>query len=216
MKSVLIIGMGHMGRHLAAKLQTLGNEVMIVDKNPDVITALSDRFTDSNICDCTNESIIEALGVDNFDICFVTIGEDFQASLVITSLLKQYGAHMIVSKAKQKIQADLLRKIGADEIVWPEKEIAEKLAVRYNADNIFDYIPLTAEYSIYELPVPAAWVGQSLTELNVRRKHQVTIIAVKHDTALNPNVGPDYRFMQGDHVILIGQSDRVFRLANKG
>lgn len=216
MKSVLIIGMGHMGRHLASKLQALGNEVMIVDKNPDVITALSDRFTDSNICDCTNESIIEALGVDNFDICFVTIGEDFQASLVVTSLLKQYGARMIVSKAKQKIQADLLRKIGADEIVWPEKEIAEKLAVRYNADNIFDYIPLTAEYSIYELPVPAAWVGQSLTELNVRRKHQVTIIAVKHDTALDPNVGPDYRFMQGDHVILIGQSDRVFRLANKG
>lgn len=216
MKSVLIIGMGHMGRHLASKLQTLGNEVMIVDKNPDVITALSDRFTDSNICDCTNESIIEALGVDNFDICFVTIGEDFQASLVVTSLLKQYGARMIVSKAKQKIQADLLRKIGADEIVWPEKEIAEKLAVRYNADNIFDYIPLTAEYSIYELPVPAAWVGQSLTELNVRRKYQVTIIAVKHDTALDPNVGPDYRFVQGDHVILIGQSDRVFRLANKG
>ena len=216
MKSVLIIGMGHMGRHLASKLQALGNEVMIVDKNPDVITALSDRFTDSNICDCTNESIIEALGVDNFDICFVTIGEDFQASLVVTSLLKQYGARMIVSKAKQKIQADLLRKIGADEIVWPEKEIAEKLAVRYNADNIFDYIPLTAEYSIYELPVPAAWVGQSLTELNVRRKYQVTIIAVKHDTALDPNGGPDYRFVQGDHVILIGQSDRVFRLANKG
>ena len=216
MKSVLIIGMGHMGRHLASKLQALGNEVMIVDKNPDVITALSDRFTDSNICDCTNESIIEALGVDNFDICFVTIGEDFQASLVVTSLLKQYGARMIVSKAKQKIQADLLRKIGADEIVWPEKEIAEKLAVRYNADNIFDYIPLTAEYSIYELPVPAAWGGQSLTELNVRRKYQVTIIAVKHDTALDPNVGPDYRFVQGDHVILIGQSDRVFRLANKG
>lgn len=216
MKSVLIIGMGHMGRHLASKLQALGNEVMIVDKNPDVITALSDRFTDSNICDCTNESIIEALGVDNFDICFVTIGEDFQASLVVTSLLKQYGARMIVSKAKQKIQADLLRKIGADEIVWPEKEIAEKLAVRYNADNIFDYIPLTAEYSIYELPVPAAWVGQSLTELNVRRKYQVTIIAVKHDTALDPNVGPDYRFVQGDHVILVGQSDRVFRLANKG
>ena len=216
MKSVLIIGMGHMGRHLARTLQALGNEVMIVDKNPDVITALSDRFTDSNICDCTNESIIEALGVDNFDICFVTIGEDFQASLVGTSLLKQYGARMIVSKAKQKIQADLLRKIGADEIVWPEKEIAEKLAVRYNANNIFDYIPLTAEYSIYELPVPAAWVGQSLTELNVRRKYQVTIIAVKHDTALDPNVGPDYRFVQGDHVILIGQSDRVFRLANKG
>ena len=149
MKSVLIIGMGRTGRHLASKMQELGNDVMIVDKNPAIIEALSGRFTDSNICDCTNDAIIKALGVDNFDICFVTIGEDFQASLVVTSLLKQFGARMIVSKAKQDIQADLLRKIGADEIVCPEREISEKLAVRYNADNIFDFIPLTADYSIY-------------------------------------------------------------------
>ena len=163
MKSVLIIGMGRTGRHLASKMQALGNDVMIVDKNPAIIEALSGRFTDSNICDCTNDTIIKALGVDNFDICFVTIGEDFQASLVVTSLLKQFGARMIVSKAKQDIQADLLRKIGADEIVCPEREIAEKLAVRYNADNIFDFIPLTADYSIYELPIQAAWIGQTLS-----------------------------------------------------
>ena len=104
MKSVLIIGMGRTGRHLASKMQALGNDVMIVDKNPAIIEALSGRFTDSNICDCTNDTIIKALGVDNFDICFVTIGEDFQASLVVTSLLKQFGARMIVSKAKQDIQ----------------------------------------------------------------------------------------------------------------
>ena len=106
---------------------------------------------------------------------------------------------MIVSKAKQDIQADLLRKIGADEIVCPEREIAEKLAVRYNADNIFDFIPLTADYSIYELPIQAAWIGQTLSGLNVRRKYQINIIAVKHDNEINPNVGPDYRFREGDH-----------------
>lgn len=215
MKSVLIIGMGRMGRHLAHKLQALGNEVMIVDKDPDIIEALSDRFTDSNICDCTNEAVIETLGVDNFDICFVTIGEDFQASLVITSLLKQHGARMIVSKAKQDIQADLLRKIGADEVVRPEREIAEKLAVRYNSDNILDYIPLTAEYSLYELPVPSTWAGQTLAELNIRRKYQVNIIAVKRGELLDPNVGPDYRFSTSDHIILVGKSDAVFKLAAK-
>ncbi len=215
MKSVLIIGMGRMGRHLAHKLQALGNEVMIVDKDPDIIEALSDRFTDSNICDCTNEAVIETLGVDNFDICFVTIGEDFQASLVITSLLKQHGARMIVSKAKQDIQADLLRKIGADEVVRPEREIAEKLAVRYNSDNILDYIPLTAEYSLYELPVPGTWAGQTLAELNIRRKYQVNIIAVKRGELLDPNVGPDYRFSTSDHIILVGKSDAVFKLAAK-
>ena len=215
MKSVLIIGMGRMGRHLAHKLQALGNEVMIVDKDPDIIEALSDRFTDSNICDCTNEAVIETLGVDNFDICFVTIGEDFQASLVITSLLKQHGARMIVSKAKQDIQADLLRQIGADEVVRPEREIAEKLAVRYNSDNILDYIPLTAEYSLYELPVPGTWAGQTLAELNIRRKYQVNIIAVKRGELLDPNVGPDYRFSTSDHIILVGKSDAVFKLAAK-
>ena len=215
MKSLLIIGMGRMGRHLAHKLQALGNEVMIVDKDPDIIEALSDRFTDSNICDCTNEAVIETLGVDNFDICFVTIGEDFQASLVITSLLKQHGARMIVSKAKQDIQADLLRKIGADEVVRPEREIAEKLAVRYNSDNILDYIPLTAEYSLYELPVPGTWAGQTLAELNIRRKYQVNIIAVKRGELLDPNVGPDYRFSTSDHIILVGKSDAVFKLAAK-
>ena len=178
MKSVLIIGMGRTGRHLASKMQELGNDVMIVDKNPAIIEALSGRFTDSNICDCTNDAIIKALGVDNFDICFVTIGEDFQASLVVTSLLKQFGA-------------------------------------RNNADNIFDFIPLTADYSIYELPIQAAWIGQTLSGLNVRRKYQINIIAVKHDNEINPNVGPDYRFREGDHIILIGRSNEVFKLAAK-
>ncbi len=215
MKSVLIIGMGRTGRHLANKLQELGNEVMIVDKDPDLIESFSDRFTDASVCDCTNTAIIEALGVDNFDICFVTIGEDFQSSLVVTSLLKQHGARLIVSCAKQDIQADLLKKIGADEIVRPEREIAEKLAVRYSADNVFDFIPLTAEYSIYELPVPAAWVGRTLVELNVRRKYQVNIIAVKHGAGLDPNVAPDYCFRATDHIVLIGKSDEVFKLAAK-
>lgn len=196
-------------------MQELGNDVMIVDKNPAIIEALSGRFTDSNICDCTNDAIIKALGVDNFDICFVTIGEDFQASLVVTSLLKQFGARMIVSKAKQDIQADLLAQDRADEIVCPEREISEKLAVRYNADNIFDFIPLTADYSIYELPIQAAWIGQTLSGLNVRRKYQINIIAVKHDNEINPNVGPDYRFREGDHIILIGPLQRGLQAGRK-
>ena len=152
MKSVLIIGMGRMGRHLAKKMYQLGNDVMIVDKNAEMIESLSDRFTDSNICDCTNESVITSLGVDNFDVCFVMIGEDFQASLVVTSLLKKHGARRIVAKTNQDIQANLLRTIGADEVIYPEVEIAERLAFRYNADNIFDYIPLTEKDSIYEIP----------------------------------------------------------------
>ena len=215
MKSVLIIGMGRMGRHLAKRMHQLGNDVMIVDNNPAIIEALSDRFTNSSICDCTNESVIDSLGVDNFDICFVTIGEDFQASLVITSLLKKHGARRIVAKTNQDIQAELLRIIGADEIVYPEVDIAEKLAVRYNAKNIFDFVPLTDEYSIYELPILPAWAGHTLIELNIRRKYQINIIAVKKGTSLDANLSADYRFRPDDHIIVIGRSNEVFKLAAK-
>ncbi|MGM9554605.1 MAG: potassium channel family protein [Faecousia sp.] len=215
MKSVLIIGMGRMGRHLAKKMHQLGNDVMIVDNNPAIIEALSDRFTNSSICDCTNESVIDSLGVEDFDICFVTIGEDFQASLVVTSLLKKHGARRIVAKTNQDIQAELLRIIGADEIVYPEVDIAEKLAVRYNANNIFDFVPLTDEYSIYELPILPAWAGHTLLELNIRRKYQINIIAVKNGMNLDANLSADYRFRQDDHIIVIGRSNEVFKLASK-
>ena len=212
MKSVLIIGMGRLGRHLAKKMQQLGNDVMIVDNRPELIDNLSDEFTDSACCDCTNEAVIRSLGVDNFDICFVTIGEDFQSSLVITSHLKKHGARMIVAKTNQDIQAELLKIIGADEVVYPEVDVAEKLAVRYNADNIFDFVPLTAEYSIYELPVQPTWVGKTLIELDVRRKYHVNIIAVKNGSSLNPNLGGDYKFRTDDHIIVIGKSNEVFKL----
>ena len=215
MKSILIIGMGRMGRHLAAKMQSLGNDVMIVDSSKDIIDSISDDFTNASICDCTNEAVIRALGVYNFDICFVTIGEDFQASLIITSLLKKHGAKKIVAKANQDIQAELLRTIGADEIVNAEEELAEYLAFRYNSDNIFDYVPLTDEYSMYELPIPAHWKGKTPVELDIRKKYNINVIAVKNGETMNPNLGPGYHFREGDHILIIGRFDEVVQLTEK-
>lgn len=215
MKSILIIGMGRMGLHLAKKMQGLGNDVMIVDSHREIIDSISDEFTNASICDCTNEAVIRALGVYNFDICFVTIGEDFQASLVITSLLKKHGAKKIVAKANQDIQAELLRTIGADEIVNAEEELAEYLAVRYNSDNIFDYVPLTQEYSMYELPVPSLWQGRTLVELDIRRKYNLNIIAVKNGKTMDPNPGAGYHFREGDHILVVGRFDEVVRISEK-
>lgn len=215
MKSVLIIGMGRMGRHLATKMLELGNEVMVIDKNPEIIEGLSVTYTNESIGDCTNESVIRALGVNNFDICFVSIGDDFQSSLVITSLLKQYGAQLVVAKAKQDIQADLLKKIGADEVVYPEREVAEKLAVRYNSRNVFDFVRLTSEYAIYEIPIRSTWIGCTIIEIDVRRKYQINIIAVKNQNELKPIPGADYRFQEHDHIIVIGKSSDVFKVASK-
>lgn len=212
MKSFLVIGMGRFGVNLARKLMELGNEVMVVDINSSKIEELSPEFTDSFIGDCTHEGVVRALGVENFDICFVSMGENFQSSLMTTSILKSLGAKKVISKANQPIQADLLKKIGADTVVYPEKEMAEKLAVQYSADNIFDYINLTEEYSIYETKILPSWVGKSLIELDIRNKYNINIIAVKQGTELMPAPGASYSFKKDDHIVLIGKVSDISKL----
>ena len=207
--------MGRFGLQFAERMQELGNDVMVVDKDPELIDEIAYEFTDAHIGDCCNEVVLTSLGIDNFDICFVTIGEDFQASLEITSMLKEHGAAHVVSKARTSRQAKLLSKIGADEVVYPEREIAEKLAIRYNADNIFDYIQLTSEYSIYEIPCCSKWVNKSVAEINVRYKYNVNIIAVKRDNALQITPGADYVFKEADHLVVIGKASDVFKLGGK-
>ncbi len=216
MKNVLIIGMGRFGRHLANKMAELGNEVMIVDSSSEIITELADTFPDAQIGDCTNEGVLRSLGVTNFDLCFVTIGEDFQSSLVITSLLKKLGAKCVIAKARYAIQEEILIKIGADEVVFPEREMAEKLAVRYNVGNIFDYIPLSGEYSIYEIAIPDGWKGNTILSLDLRKKYGINIIAVKYfDGTVKIMPPADYEFRTGDRVTVIGRADDVFKITGK-
>ena len=151
MKSILIIGLGRFGRHLCRKFMSLNNEVMIVDRDEAAVTALADEVTSAQIADCTDENALRALGVKNFDLCFVCIGSDFASSLLITSMLKDMGAARVVAKASQDIHAKLLLRNGADEVVYPERDSAERMATRLSAQNVFDYIELTDEYSIYEI-----------------------------------------------------------------
>ena len=214
-KSILVIGMSRFGRHLAKRLTELGNDVMIVDKNEEIINKHGSAFTDALCGDCTNEDVIKALGVKSFDICFVAIGDDFQSSLVITALLKEHGAKFIATKAKQDIQEDLLKRIGADEVVYPDKEMAEKVARKYNAKNVFDYIELTDEYSVYEIAIIPEWEGKSINELNIRQKYKINIIAIKAGTYLNPIPGADYIFRSDDHIIVIGKSSDVVKVAKR-
>ena len=215
MKSILVIGMGRLGRHFATKMLALGNDVMIVDKDDSTIEQFSSIFTDSQIGDCRQEGVLRALGINNFDLCFVAIGEDFQASLEITSMLKDLGANYIVSKAREDRQAKFLKLVGANEVVYPEKEIAEKLAMRYNANNIFDYIKLTSEYSIYEIPVVPSWIGRSINSLNIRQKYEVNVIGIKQENILKPLPTPEYIVQPSDHLVVIGKSKDVFALTQK-
>lgn len=211
-KSILVIGMGRLGRHLAMRMQELGNSVMVVDMKEKLEQDISFIFEDYMIGDCTNENVLAALGVGNFDICFVTIGENFEASIIITSLLKNFGAKYIVTKASRDIQTEVLKKIGANDVVYPERELAEKLAVRYNANNIFDFFELTGDFSIFEIAVPSNWVGKDIGRLDVRRKYHVNILVVKNGTDLQPMPGTDYKFRHGDTIVLMGKEEDVFRL----
>ncbi len=215
MKSLLIIGMGRFGRHLATKLNELGNDVMIIDKNEDIINSLASNFTDAFVGDCTNPAVIKSLGINNFDICFVTIGDNFQSSLEITSLLKEFGAKYIVSKATVDMQAKFLKQIGADEVVYPEHDMAIRLAIKFNANNVFDYIPIGEDYAIYEIPILEEWINKSIIEIDVRKKYNINIVAVKKSEKFLSSPSPSYIFEENDHIVVIAKSDDINALTKK-
>ena len=215
MQSILIIGLGRFGRHLCRKFMNLKNEVMIVDRDEATVTALADEATDAQIADCTDEAALRALGVHNFDLCFVCIGSDFASCLLITSMLKELGAKRVVAKASQDVHARLLLRNGADDVAYPERDSAERWAVRLSARSVFDYIELTDDYAIYEIPVPRYWIGRTIRELDVRNSHRLNILAVKRAGELSPMPGADYRFSGEEHVLALASQEDARRLLRR-
>ena len=202
MKTVLIIGMGRFGQHLCRKMLKLNNEVMIVDRNEEAMEDLLPLVTNAKIGDCTNEEVLHSLGIGNFDLCFVCIGTNFQSSLEITSLLKEAGAKYVISKATRDIQAKFLLRNGADAVVYPEKDIAERIAVRYSADNVFDYIELDEEYSIYEIPPLREWIGKTIGEVDFRARLNSSIIGTKLNGITSFLPGADHVFRADEHLMV--------------
>jgi len=214
-KSILIIGLGRLGTHLAEKMQDLGHDVMVLDNREDRIAPLASRFADARIAEYTREDVLAALDIPSFDICFVTVGESLEASMLATIYLKKLGAKYVASRARDEVQCELLKKIGADEIIYADGETADKLAIRHNGNNIFDYVALSDGYAIFEVPIIKAWEGKSILELDVRKKYKINIIAIKRDGRLNPAPMPDYVFAGDDHIFVIGRSQDVFKLSAK-
>lgn len=204
MKTVLIIGLGRFGRRLATRMAELGNEVMIVDQNAEIVEKLLPYVTDGKIGDCTDEEVLRSLGVNNFDICFVCTGNSFQSSLEITDQLKTLGAKRIISKADRDIQAKFLLKNGADEVVYPNRDIADKVAVRCSMNNVFDYVELSQGYSIYEIPPLTKWIGKSIKDLDIRQKYKISVISTKEEGSLNMLPGPDHIISGSEHLVVIG------------
>ncbi len=209
MKSILIIGMGRFGQHLAANFLEHDHDVMIVDEDEEKLADMVPYATSTRIGDCTNEEVLKSIGVRNFDVVFICIGTNFQSSLEITSLVKELGAKRVVSKATRDIQAKFLLRNGADEVIYPDKDIAEKWAERYSLDNLFDYIDLPGAFGIYEVPPLKEWVGKSIRESDIAAKHKISILGIKkkHEEEMSVMPSADYIIRENDHLMVMAGNE---------
>lgn len=204
MKTVLLIGLGRFGKNIAQKLHELNHEVMAIDKQEERVEDVMPYVTNAQIGDSMNEAFLRSLGVGNYDVCIVAIGNDFQSSLETTSLLKELGAKMVVSRAARDIHAKFLLRNGADEIVYPEKQLASWTAIRYTSDHIFDYIELDKDYAIFEIALPEEWIGRTVGEIHIRQKYNINIMAVKRNGKMELTITPDTCFQEGEALLVLG------------
>lgn len=205
MKSVLLIGLGRFGRGVAEKLNELHHQVLAVDKNEERVNEILPLVTDAQIGDATSETFLRSLGVDNFDVCIVTIGEDFQSSLETTSLLKELGAKKVVSRASREVHKKFLLRNGADDVVYPEGQLAAWTAIRHTTEHVLDYIALDSEYAIYDLSVPAEWHGKTVGGLDIRRKYNLNILAVRGDGQPSMVVTGDTMLQENQTILVLGK-----------
>ncbi|MBQ5995451.1 MAG: TrkA family potassium uptake protein [Clostridia bacterium] len=205
MKSFLLIGVNRFGSMLAKDLHDQGHEIMAIDRNEERINNILPLVTDALIGDSTNEAFLRTLGVDNYDVCIVTIREDFQSSLETTSLLKELGAKFVVSRANRNVQEKFLLRNGADEVINPDRQIAEWAAIRYASSHILDYIRLDDDCAIFEVPVPKEWAGKSIGQIDIRKKYGITIMAVRENRHTNLSVTPDTVLDSSKTLLVLGE-----------
>lgn len=204
MKTVLLIGLGRFGRHIAMKLNELNHQVMAVDENEERVNSALPFVTNAQIGDSTNEDFLSSLGIRNYDVCIVTIGDNFQNSLETASLLKDLGAKKVIARASTGFQEKFLLRNGADEVVYPEKQLASWTAIRCTSDHILDYIELDGDYSIFEITVPDEWCGKSVIQVDIRKKYGINILGVREGGKLNMNVTPDMVLTGNKSILVVG------------
>lgn len=205
MKSFLIIGMGKFGHHMCEKLAELGNELMVVDELEEKVEDVLDIVVSAKVGDCTRKDVLDSFGVDDFDACFVCISDNFQSSLEITYNLSELGAKNIISLASTDIHAKFLLRNGANHVIYPERDMARRLAVSLSNDSIFDYIQLSSRFSIMEVTPLKEWIGKNVVQANIRAKYRMNVLAIKDSQGEVTMPGIEYIFNEKDHVIVMGQ-----------
>ena len=208
-KQYIVIGCGRFGSSVAKKMCQLGNEVMVIDKDEDSINNIAELVTHTAIVDVTEERDLKSIGLGNFDVVIVAISSDIRASIMVTIMAKEMGVPKIVCKAKDELQAKVLYKIGADKVVFPERDMGIRLAYNLASENILDQINLDPEYSIMEIVTPQNWVGKTIIELNLRAKYDITVLAVKTQSGLKVMPSPNYKMQEKNILIIIGNTDKI-------
>lgn len=205
MKNILLIGLGRFGKHIAMQLNEMGHEIMAVDINEERVNRILPFVTNAQIGDSTDASFLESLGIGNFDICFVTIGGSFQNSLETTSLLKELGARLVISRAERDVHEKFLLRNGADKVVYPEKQVAKWASIRYADDHILDYMEVDASHAIFEVEIPYEWIGKTIGELDIRKKHNINILAVKNEGGeISVAISADTVLNDGSTLLVLG------------
>ena len=202
MKNILLIGLGRFGKHIAMQLNEMGHEIMAVDINEERVNRILPFVTNAQIGDSTDASFLESLGIGNFDICFVTVGGSFQNSLETTSLLKELGANLVISRAERDVQEKFLLRNGADRVVYPEKQVAKWASIRYADDHILDYMEVDASHAIFEVAIPDEWIGRSVGELDIRRRYNINILAVKKEREVSVTISVN-TVLEADSTLLV-------------
>ncbi len=214
-KQFVILGAGRFGSSVAIKLIDLGAEVMIVDDDDAVVQYLSDKVTYAVKADVTQEGALNTLGLRNFDTAIVTIGGDIKSSTLVTLMLKEMGMKNIIAKAQDRLHAKVLYKIGADRVVFPEKEMGIRIAKNLMASNVIDFIELSENYSIVEVNPLEDWIGKSIQEIDVRRSYGLNIVGIKKGKDMKINLTPDYIIERGDIMVVIGNNQDLKEIENK-
>lgn len=211
-RQFVVIGCGRFGTSVALKLNELGSEVMVVDNNEEIIQDISEYVTHAVQADATDENTIRSLGIRNFDVAVVTIGSDIQSSILITLMCKELGVKYVVAKAQNELHAKVLYKIGADRVVFPEREMGIRIAKNLVYDNILDYVELDPRYGIAEVFAPEEWIGKTIKELDIRNKYHLNILGIKHGADLDVQFNPDDEITEGTVLVVIGGNTDINKL----
>ncbi len=215
MKSFVVIGLGRFGTSVAKTLYDLGNEVMAVDMNPDTVQEISEHVTHAVVADVLDEAVLHELGLSNFDVVIISIASNIEASIMATLTAKELGAKKVVVKAQSDVHGKVLTKVGADRIVFPERDMGARVAHNLTSSNILDFIELSPEYYIIEISALKRWINKSLGELRLRNKYGVNVLAIKRETSLNISPTADEVINQGDILVVIGDSDDIRKIESQ-